>query len=403
MLTQTKLSVALKPAYLERIQSLGTSVELGPNETLFEASASSCDMHVIVRGDIYLYKPGQDLPVVWLGAGDILGEIGFILRTPRTTSARAGSQGCTLWKLDSRIITAAARDEGLMDLLTRLFIGLAPYVRLRLNKLTETTAPARDLLDNHCDHDHPVIRHMAEFLVGGDSWESAANIWEFVRPIPYRFGFWNIKASRVLQQGFGMCVTKTNLQVALMRACEVEAAFGELECAPAVLKPLIPEGYHHVVMQEPKLKHYVALARLGGSWLPFDATYTPQIWQLLDEHAAQVSDDPGRPYNPLNEMIGKDPLDVKRHTDLKHVMERRPLYDADNVEAMNIILDKVQGPFLTIPEWVLPIHYLMQHSRKAAYQRAYSGIVVELERLHAAISTSTGTADPASSQREALV
>jgi CRP-like cAMP-binding protein len=389
MLSSTKLSVALKAEYLERLQQIGTTISLAPGETLFDAYSSSGEMHVIVKGDINLYKDGQNLPVVWLGTGDILGEIGFILRTPRTTTARAGMDGCTLWRLDRRVISPRL-DVELMEVLTRLFIGMAPYVRVRHAKLTGSYGHSSKTLEHHCDHEHPAIQHMAEFLMGMDSWETAQNIWDYVYHLPYRFGFWNVLASQVLQMGYGMCTTKTSLHVALLRACDIEASFGEIEFPSEKIKPLIPEGYHHVVTMEPTVKHYLAVIRIGGEWFPCDATYPPQIWELLAPELKDQVFEAGSSFNPCNVMIGK-PVDAyKRYEDLNHVLKKRPFYDADNVEAMNIVLDKVQGPFLMIPEWVVPIHYLMQQAPRAAFQRAYAGIVTEMERLYRVVSSASG-------------
>lgn len=392
MLSSTKLSVALKADYLARLQQVGTTVTLAPGETLFDAHSSSGEMHVIVQGDINIYKDGQNLPVVWLGTGDILGEIGFILRTPRTTTAKAGMQGCTLWRLDRRIISPRM-DAEIMDILTRLFIGMAPYVRVRYAKLTGSYGHSTKALEQHCDHDHPVIQHMAEFLVGMDSWETAQNIWDYVYHLPYRFGFWNLLASQVLQMGYGMCTTKTNLQVALLRACEIEAAFGEIDFPSERMKPLLPQGYHHLLAIEQNVKHYFAVMKIGGEWFPCDATYPKQVWGLLAPGQPEAVFEAGTPHNPSNTLIGKPADAYKRYDDLKHVLKKRPFYDADNVEAMNIMLDKVQGPFLMIPEWVVPIHYLMQQAPRAAFQRAYAGIVTEMERLHRAVRVSTGEAD----------
>lgn len=392
MLSSTKLSVALKGDCLARLQQLGTTQQLPPGATLFDAHSSSGEMHVIVQGDINLYKAGQELPVVWLGPGDILGEIGFILRTPRTTTARAGMQGCTVWRLDRRVISPRM-DAETMDIMTRLFIGLAPYVRVRYAKLTGSYGHSSKALEQHCDHEHPAIQHMAEFLMGYDSWETAQNIWDYVRNLPYRFGFWNLLASQVLQLGYGMCSTKTNLQVALLRACEVDAAFGEIDFPSERMKPLVPEGYHHILAIEPNVKHYFALFKIGDDWYPCDAAFPQQVWELLAPGQPESVFEPGTPYNPCNALIGRSADAYKPYDNLNHVLRKRPFYDADNVEAMNILLDKVQGPFLMIPEWVLPIHYLMQQEPRAAFQRAYAGIVTEVERLYRAVQVSNGEAE----------
>jgi hypothetical protein len=46
-----------------------------------------------------------------------------------------------------------------------------------------------------------------------------------------------------------------------------------------------------------------------------------------------------------------------------------------------------------IPEWVVPIHYLMSEVPHAAFQRAYAGIITEMERLYRAVQVSTGAAE----------
>ena len=200
-----------------------------------------------------------------------------------------------------------------------------------------------------------------------------------------------------------MCTTKTNLQVALLRACEIEAAFGEIEFPSEKMKPLVPSGYHHILAIEKNVKHYFAVFKIGDEWYPCDATYPPQVWQLLNPDKPESIFEPGKAFNPCNTMIGR-PVDAyKRYDNLNQVLKKRPFYDADNVEAMNIILDKVQGPFLMIPEWVVPIHYLMRDVPNAAFQRAYAGIITAMERLYRAVRVSTGDEEQKKSDRVAVL
>jgi hypothetical protein len=72
-----------------------------------------------------------------------------------------------------------------------------------------------------CDADHPVIVAKANELTAGiDGDEARAErVFTYVRDtFPYRPGEYALPASKILEQAHGMCVTKTVLMSALMRA-----------------------------------------------------------------------------------------------------------------------------------------------------------------------------------------
>ena len=93
----------------------------------------------------------------------------------------------------------------------------------------------------------------------------------------------------------------------------------------------------------------------------------------------------GEPFNPISDMLGLDPFEFKMFQCLSHVMGKQPFYNADNVEAMNIVLDKIQGPFLQMPQWTTPVLHLMRHDPLAAFRRAYAGIITELNSLYSTV------------------
>jgi CRP-like cAMP-binding protein len=240
-LSQTKLASTMSDALLRQVETLGQIREVAAGEALFDARAdSSIDLHVVVRGELAVrLQNGRE---VWLGPGDIVGEIGFILGTPRTAEVRAGPSGAAVW----RVARAAYLDRPppeRLALLARFFLGLAPLIHVRYAKvIAERTAATGDVARDHCDDRHPAIRHMAAFLAGRDPWETTRAVFSFVRQIPYRIGFWQVKASRTLELGFGMCTTKSNLQVALLRASGIDAEFGEVRCEAGSMDAILPAG-----------------------------------------------------------------------------------------------------------------------------------------------------------------
>jgi CRP-like cAMP-binding protein len=389
MLSQTKLAATLSDASLRQIEALGEVREVGPGEPLFDARYDALDLHVVLRGDLRLQRSTPGTRGVWLGPGDIVGEIGFILGTPRTAEVRAGESGAAVWRVARGRYLDEPPPERLA-LLARFFLGLAPLVRVRYAKvMAERAAAEASVAREHCDHAHPAIRHVAAFLRGSrgvDPWETAASVFSFVRQLPYRIGFWKVRASRTLDLGFGMCTTKSNLQVALLRASGVEAEFGEVSCDAGSLDPILPSGYRHLGHRKPHIKHYFAVARLGGRWVPMDATFPAAVWRKLHPEHDSAAPERGEAVNPLGDMLRRDPFDFRRMPDLSEVMAKQPFFDADGVEAMNVVLDRLQGRVLPAPSWAAKIERLLEEDLRAAYLQAYAGLVADAHRLREVIT-----------------
>lgn len=385
MLSQTKLASTMSDASLRQIEGLGELREVAPGQPIFRTQADAdLDLHVVLRGDLLLHR-NHGARDVWLGPGDIVGEIGFVLGTPRTAEVRAGGGGAAVWHVPRATYLGRPPSERLA-LLSRLFLGLAPLMRVRYAKVVaEQTASEAGVAHDHCDHDHPAVRHVASFLAGGDRWETAAAVFSFVRQIPYRIGFWQVRASRTLELGFGMCTTKSNLQVALLRASGIEAEFGEVLCDAASMDPILPSGYRQLGHRKPYIKHYFAVARLDGRWIPMDATFPGTVWRKLHPEHDEAAPARGEAVNPLGDMLRRDRFDFRRMADLSEVMGKQPFFDADGVEAMNVVLDRLQGRVLPAPSWSSKIERLLEEDLRAAFLQSYAGLSTDAHRLRAAI------------------
>lgn len=385
MLSQTKLASTMADGSLRQIEALGEVRQVAAGQPLFDTHAdASLDLHVVLRGDLQLHRT-HGARSVWLGPGDIVGEIGFVLGTPRTADVRAGEGGASVWHVErGKFLGRPPADR--LALLSRLFLGLAPLVRVRYAKvMAERTAAVAQVASDHNDADHPAIRQMAAFLAAPDPLDTAAAVFAFVRQIPYRIGFWQVTASRTLELGFGMCTTKSNLQVALLRAAGIEAEFGEVLCGASSMDAILPSGYRDIGRRKPHIKHYFAVVKLGGRWVPMDATFPAAVWEKL--HPEHDPADPGRgeAVNPLGDMLARDPFDFRRMPDLSEVMTKQPFFDADGVEAMNVVLDRLQGRVLPAPSWASKIERLLEKDLRAAFLQSYAGLQSDTHRLRAAI------------------
>ena len=79
-----------------------------------------------------------------------------------------------------------------------------------------------------CDFDRsPALRKKALELVAGcrNRREKFETVFAFVKELPYGLEDWDVKASRTLKQGWGMCSGKTNLMVALLRCLGIPARY----------------------------------------------------------------------------------------------------------------------------------------------------------------------------------
>jgi transglutaminase-like putative cysteine protease len=384
MLSHTKLASTLADASLRQIEALGEVRQVAPGQLLFDTCAdANLDLHVVLRGDLNLHR-NHGARDVWLGPGDIVGEIGFVLGTPRTADVRAGEGGARVWHVERGTFLGRPPADRLA-LLARLFLGLAPLVRVRHAKVVTEKAAGARIAQEHNDPQHPAVRQMAGFLATDDPWDTAASIFSFVRQIPYRIGFWQVKASQTLELGFGMCTTKSNLQVALLRAAGIEAAFGEVLCDAASMDPILPSGYRHLGHRKRHIKHYFAVAHLDGRWIPMDATFPVAVWQKLHPEHEAAPPERGEAVNPLGDMLRRDRFDFRRLPDLSEVMAKQPFFDADGVEAMNVVLDRLQGRVLPAPPWSPKIERLLEEDLQAAFLQSYAGLQADTHRLRAAI------------------
>lgn len=209
--------------------------------------------------------------------------------------------------------------------------------------------PSPDLPDptTLCDIGHEDIRRRAVRLRRATQASTAEAVLQFVQPLPYRFGPWQERASTTLARGVGMCTTKANLQVALMRAAGLEAGFVESPMPTSVLGKLMPDGW--LALQRPVVKHYFAAVKLGGRWHAADASYDDAsygIYVLSFPHTASLRYPTlaeGQPYAPAFLAKHADPWQISVVPHLNDEMGKKSRFQPRHFEALNTRLDRARG------------------------------------------------------------
>lgn len=123
-----------------------------------------------------------------------------------------------------------------------------------------------------CDHDHPWLLKLAEEIVedARPPSEKAHRVFNWVRDrVRFSIAFSRSTATQTLKRGYGDCVSKTNAQVALLRAMGIPARFRRVRVKSEVLQHLIAD---FIYRQMPATaSHFWAECHLEDRWISCEA------------------------------------------------------------------------------------------------------------------------------------
>jgi hypothetical protein len=306
--------------------------------------------HLFNLGSVQRLQPGQTLPnhggrAVHLvlagrlsGGGDWWGPGNhFAARGP----ARQALDADTLvWSLDAT--QAIWRSTAAQHLRSAWAEALLKVDRSELEARFPDDLPDPKTL---CDHGHPTIRQLAQSLERTTPADTADTIFRFVQSMPYRFGLRQELASDTLARGSGVCTSKANLQVALMRVVGIEAGFVEAPLDMGTLGALMPDGWR--AQMGDGVKHHFAAARLGGRWHAADASFCDPSCSLFMDAAPHLAAVPvrlqeGHPFHPVAVINGTDPFEIRVLPDLSAEMGKKNRFLPRHFEAMNTRLDRAR-------------------------------------------------------------
>ena len=131
-----------------------------------------------------------------------------------------------------------------------------------------------------CDFNHPLVQEcLHKVVAGGQSErEMATRIFRFVRDtIRFSMAFSKSKASQILKLGYGECITKTNVQVALLRAVGIPARMRWVMAQTKVLNGLVAG----VVLRSmpPEASHFWTECYLAGQWISCEALLDKPLYE----------------------------------------------------------------------------------------------------------------------------
>ncbi|WP_323035063.1 transglutaminase family protein [Pararhodobacter sp.] len=306
----------------------GAVTQLAPGEALPELGAHP--LHVVLDGRLTGQKD-------WFGPGNHFETRGQTLT--------ALDQPARVWSLD-------LADAGWIKSENQPLRKSMVHALIAADAAERDATPPAALPEPQtlCDVDHPEIRRRAARLRRTTPAATAEAVLKFVHGFPYRFGTWQERASDTLARGVGMCTTKTNLQVALMRAAGLEAGYVEIPMSTSVLGKLMPTGW--LALQRPTVKHYFAAVKLNGAWHGADSSYDVASYRIFLEMFPWMAhrEDPvlteGSPYIPALEIQHANLFDIAAVDSIAEEMGKRSRFLPRHFEALNTRMDRARGAHL---------------------------------------------------------
>lgn len=133
-----------------------------------------------------------------------------------------------------------------------------------------------------CDSDHAEVKSKAGELTkdAGTPKEAAIRILDFVRDqILFGFNRYDAKASETLKGGIGFCITKTTLQLALLRAAGIPARYRQVVLSNESIKGLVPDYVYRKKIPKEIWYHHLGECYLSGKWLACEALFDKGLYE----------------------------------------------------------------------------------------------------------------------------
>lgn len=130
-----------------------------------------------------------------------------------------------------------------------------------------------------CDSDNPELIQKAQNLTKNlpNDKEKAIKIFYFLRDkILYKINPYFKSASDTLQTGYGDCMSKSHLQIAMLRAVKIPARFHIIYLKFDVLKPFFP-GWINKRSSSKVVHHAFCECFLNGNWIACDSTFDKML------------------------------------------------------------------------------------------------------------------------------
>jgi CRP-like cAMP-binding protein len=96
------LFAGLEQSELTKLAEICSEKEVAPGELILEQNTTGVEMFIIAQGsvEVFIQGLGQENVLIFLGQGQVFGEMALLDQGYRSASVRATSEGCKLYLLE---------------------------------------------------------------------------------------------------------------------------------------------------------------------------------------------------------------------------------------------------------------------------------------------------------------
>ena len=197
-----------------------------------------------------------------------------------------------------------------------------------------------------CDCDNPWLREKAEEITNGATTpeEKALRIFYFVRDnIRFGMAFSRSRASQILKLGYGECLTKTNVQVALLRAVGIPAQMRWVMAQSKVLRGLVADFVLRLIASE--ASHFWAECYLRDRWVSCEATFDKPLYEgMLKQGLITKGQIPTIDWDGENDLVLLKPWITKDRGSVPSADEAWLAYHNNGEGAPPVWIERLMAP-----------------------------------------------------------
>ena len=198
-----------------------------------------------------------------------------------------------------------------------------------------------------CDwHNQQIQAKTAEVTASAESSKAKAlAIFYFVRDnIQFSLAFSRSKASQIWQKGYGECGTKTNLQVAMLRAAGIPARYRWVEAKSAALNHLVADFVYKNM--PPTASHFWCECFIDDKWLSCEALLDKPLYEGMLKAKILTKDEiPTIDWDGESELVLLRPWIVKERGTLPSYDDALERLQASEEGMPPLWLERLVAPF----------------------------------------------------------
>ena len=113
LLNKVHIFSSLSDEELALVAGICHSQSLSTDELIVEQNTTGSDVYIVQSGaiEVFVTVDGVERPIVFLGHGQLFGEMALLDQGHRSASGRAGKEGCTLVRINNADFTELCLDH----------------------------------------------------------------------------------------------------------------------------------------------------------------------------------------------------------------------------------------------------------------------------------------------------